>query len=283
MKHVSKCVMILAGVAAFVLLTTPLPADWNPGDPYKYLQSPDPTGWDVEIYGSNNTVADDWQCNGTGPVSDIHFWTSWAKDNIDGETHPWGNVPGPMDLVWVGIAADVPAGTDKPYSHPGQLLWSRFFSWDQCEFTIRPYGVGDQGFTNKTSSNGYVPHDHQLYQQVNIANIDNPFIQQEGQIYWLEIFGSWDGIEYGTNEAMGWKTSQDHALDAAAFYVNGSGWYPLDPQYWPQPNPSTPFPAPPYRFDMAFVITPEPSTVILFGIGILGLLGFAWRQRKRTA
>jgi hypothetical protein len=28
---------------------------------------------------------------------------------------------------------------------------------------------------------------------------------------------------------------------------------------------------------------PEPSTVALLGMGAVGLLGFAWRRRKRTA
>ena len=88
---------------------------------------PDPTGWDVEITGWNNAVADDWQCDGTGPVSDIHFWTSWSLDNIEGDTHPWGDVPGPLSTVWVGISANRPAGMDGlPYSHPASApLWYR--------------------------------------------------------------------------------------------------------------------------------------------------------------
>ena len=28
---------------------------------------------------------------------------------------------------------------------------------------------------------------------------------------------------------------------------------------------------------------PEPSTLLLFGTGILGLLGYGWRRRKRAA
>lgn len=28
--------------------------------------------------------------------------------------------------------------------------------------------------------------------------------------------------------------------------------------------------------------TPEPSTIVLFGVGLLGVLGISWRQRKKT-
>ncbi len=31
-----------------------------------------------------------------------------------------------------------------------------------------------------------------------------------------------------------------------------------------------------------FTSTPEPSTIVLLGIGAIGLLGWAWRRRKRT-
>jgi hypothetical protein len=285
MKHASKFAIVLVGAAVFMMLAATAPADWNPGDPCKMLnpQLPDPTGWDLEIYGSNNIKADDWTCSETGPVTDIHFWTSWQGDNIGGVTHPFGNVPGPIDSISVVIAADVPAYTDKPYSHPGQVLWDRTFRLDLGDFTVRPYGTGTEGFSNFFGLWG--ADDHQLFQQVNITEIENPFIQEVGKIYWLEIWAAWDGIR-GTNSAMGWKTSLTHNGDAAMAYGwNGqqNDWIPIDPQYWPiPPIPSEPWPLPPYRMDFAFVITPEPSTIVMLGIGVLGLLTYAWRQRKRT-
>ena len=46
-----------------------------------FPQLPDPNGWDVKADGGL-CLADDWQCDGTGPVRDIHFWGSWKGDVV---------------------------------------------------------------------------------------------------------------------------------------------------------------------------------------------------------
>jgi len=252
---------IAVAVLAIAGFVTPVRADWNPGDSYKmhYPQLPDPLGWDVAVATVTPpppaAVADDWLCTETGPVSDIHIWFSMR-----------GDAPPIPSLMAFTIWSDVPDpdGTGPAYSTPGTLLWNRIFA--PFEFTIRPYGTGQEGWYDP--NNGIVvPNDHFTYWQLNL-NIDplGAFVQQEGEIYWL-------GVNFEpTWGNVGWKTSQDHFNDDAVYwdFAGGGGWQELlDPVTHES-------------LDMAFVITtiPEPSTVMLVGFGVVGLL--AINRRKKS-
>lgn len=246
-------------ISFFVLLLVVAPAwaDWDQVDGHKmhFPQLPNPDGWDVEISSIDNQheCADDWQCSQTGPVDDIHFWYSVAGD---GGTQ--------IGSVHAAIYAD-----DRPaqsYSRPGALLWERTF--DSSEFTVvDPAGTGDQGFADPQQS-VWTSNDHDTYQQLNIVDILNPFVQQEGTIYWLGLHVWWDGSQ----EPVGWKTSLDTFEDAAVYRDGTDGpWLPLDPTAGPLDTSI------PGRLDFAFVITPEPATLALLVIG--AALGLAGRRR----
>jgi hypothetical protein len=135
---------------------------------------------------------------------------------------------------------------------------------------IAPYGTGLQGFADPQYPETWISgtQNHQTYNQINIANIADPFPQEEGTMYWLGIYVYWYAVPQAP---VGWKTSQDHYADAAVFRdLTTKDWVPLIPQN-----------GPPERLDFAFVITPEPSTFVLLGIGAVGLLGYGWRRRRR--
>lgn len=228
-------------------------ADWMPGDPYKmhFPQSPDPCGWDVSF--SNNIIlADDWKCSQTGYVKDIHFWVSSKDDNFPPEQD--------TAIIHVSIYSDIPA-TESSYSMPGDLLWDRTFTGGQ--YNSGPDETGDQGWLDPLTGNA-IPHDHKTYGIVNIENIDAPWEQQEGTIYWLGI-----QVSMPTPYEAGWKTSENHWNDDAVYLSPTGGWqdlhYPsIDPRY-------------PESIDLAFVITPEPATICLLGLGTLSLI-----RRKRS-
>jgi PEP-CTERM motif len=241
---------LIATLAVALLAPSFAAADWFPGDGNKmhFPQLPDPNGWDIEIFTSQHEVADDWQCTQTGPVSDIHFWYSVAQD---GGTQ--------IGSVTATIYKDVPADTGPvplPYSTPGDQVWSRTF--DASQFTvIDPYGTGAQGFADPQQGlpAGWGQNDHQTFQQLNIVDIVDPFIQQEGTIYWLGLYVDWLGIQ----SPVGWKTSQDHFMDDAVFLNNGR-WEELIDPFTGQ------------SLDMAFVITPEPATLTLLALGAVAVL-----------
>lgn len=261
------CVLFVAGTAL---------ADWDAGDPYKmhWPQLPDPYGWDVkattilnpdydpedpesEPYLQHKVLADDWQCPESGPVKDIHFWGSWKEDEEV-----------PIIDIHLSIHADVPAGSDPDpdiwWSHPGEELWSL----DTTAFTVAGPFNGEQGWYNPNTEEWNYP-DHYNYYQYNIVDIEDPFWQEEGKIYWLDIQVTVPYMADGGQAEWGWKTSLDHWGDDAVYSDSGEGpWYPLyDPTY-EYPN----------TLDLAFVITPEPATIALLGLGSLALI-----HRKRKA
>ena len=101
----------------------------------KYTQLPNvDAGWDVLDRGQI-CLADDFPCNTTGPISDIHLWGSWLADSV-----------GVITNFWIGIYDDVPAhivGTQTVPSHPGtNLLWQQVFG--PTDFTASPYATGQE-------------------------------------------------------------------------------------------------------------------------------------------
>ncbi|KYK22153.1 hypothetical protein AYK21_04110 [Thermoplasmatales archaeon SG8-52-2] len=195
-------------------------ADWSPGDGHKmhYPQLPDPNGWDVDwgfVY-----LADDWKCSESGFVKDIHFWISWWND--EDQDIPW---------IDVSIWSNEPSGPHG-WSIPDELLWERTFP--QQQFIIAGPWNGDQGWLNPPSQ--YYPHNHEKYFQINIPDIESPYLQQKDTIYWLVI-----KMPFEDQYICGWKSSNDSFLDNAVFATEPiETWWIID------------------GIDLAFVIDGEP-------------------------
>lgn len=189
-------------------------ADWNPGDAYKmhHPQEPNANGWDVCLY---NEIADDFMCTETGAIDDIHFWISYEAD-VNAIVNQWV----------ISIAADV-------CGLPGNILWT----WDDSgNVNIIPYGQGLQGWYCPATAVPE-PNDHSNFWQVNITEIGDTFVQQQGQIYWLIIRAV---VQDYPQKAVGWKSSTTQFFSSAMWKDPTSGWQPLSQIGYP---------------DMAFVIS----------------------------
>ena len=238
-----------AAVGALLAVTLVAPvahADWNVGYAYKmhFPQLPDTIGYDVN-FTAPWSVADDWRCSDTGPVSDIHFWFSSRGDSL--------NLQLPLTVqmtnIRVSIYSDVPQSPNDPFSHPGTLLWQRDFAPDQVK--IRQTGKGSQ-YWYDPANGAVVQNDHHKIYQCNITKITDPFYQKRGHIYWLVVSISTPAPEY----QLGWKSSDQSQyppgytglsfLDDAVWSPPAGGWHDIHYPTGPQQGKS---------MDMAFVIT----------------------------
>lgn len=236
----SRWILAAALLALLVLPSTPVLADWDPGDDFKmhFPQLPDPNGWDVSASNPGSPVADDWLCTETGYVSDIHIWGSWFMDNL--------NMTSIVNFhleIWSDQPADPPG---IPFSHPLALLWEGNYGPTSPAGTYIERRYGDdslQGWYDPIPP--YMePENHlQTWQYNFFIPEEEAFIQEEGTIYWLVVEVTLaDGTPF-----WGWKTTLDHFNDDSVFLDFTGLWVELfDPL------------EPGLSLDQAFVITGEP-------------------------
>jgi len=188
----------------FLIIFLNLLADWNPGDPAKWVQYPDTTntGLDVSIM-PFRTLADDFQCNEYGPIKQIHIWVSFYQDIV----------PEDLPFFFLAICSDIPANESSTgYSMPGTPIWSVYDPY----YTMINYADNlEEGWYDPWEPI-YDPEGDSMCFQINFGHFDAPFIQEGGAaapiIYWLTV-----AVDPFTGGEIGWKTSLDHWNDDAVW------------------------------------------------------------------
>src|ERR1017187_339872 len=181
---------------SFLAATASSPAQTQPcveTNGVKYLQPPNPTGFDVLNTGPW-VLADDFICTNSGPISDIHIWGSWLSDNH-----------GTITNFWLGIYDDVPVNPNNPNSHPGNLLWSESFPAGQ--FAETSVGPSQEKFLDP-GPGVIIGTDTNIWYYCFYPT--NPFVQTgsntASKIYWLAAYAQVSTVA-GANSQYGWKTT----------------------------------------------------------------------------
>ena len=213
-------VLIIISLITVLAITQSFGADcdWNSGDPHKmhWPQEPDlsATGVDISMYIAS--LADDFQCSSTGPINDIHMWGSFINDTLP------PNGPGSLTFE-ISIYSDIPAQGDI-LSRPGNRLWTRRFL--PGEYTAVMVYDGPEDWYDPPRSRFYSNNHRQAY-QYNFCIESNPFIQEEGTVYWLVV----DEIApENADYKFGWKTTTRDLQwnDNAVYRIDGySIWYEM--------------------------------------------------------
>ena len=82
---------VLFSLAALLILAVPAWADWDPSQPFKWVQFPDLSATGIDVNASNEFIlADDFECTQPGPLTDIHLWGSWLYDHLPFDEDPLG-------------------------------------------------------------------------------------------------------------------------------------------------------------------------------------------------
>jgi len=177
-------------------------------------------GWDEQslFNWGPPIVADDWHCTDQRPVTDIHWWGSFI-----GWTQP--DPPQMPDAFHIGIWTDVPAGVDKPFSHPGVLIWENYctsFEWNFAGYDYDPRGLIENEACFQF--NQYLNPDEYFYQDPG----------PDGNIYWISISAIYQQLPV---HPWGWKTRPHFFQDDAVRITDTSMWPPAVGSEWTDGEP----------------------------------------------
>jgi hypothetical protein len=291
-------VLLFCGVAAW--------ADWDPNEPAKYYQLPDAVnGMDVNatywvtpgnqpLYPYNKMLADDFPCYQKGPITDLHIWGSWLGDVWTADNQPSAAVNLNTSFK-LSIWSDVPKADAGTYSHPGELLWSQTFSPSQ--YVSRPYGGATSEMFYDPNTNQIIGDDTRIWQYNFFIDPANAFVQQgtreQPMIYWLSVQAlvPVDPVApVSQRTVFGWKTTApvvppNTLFDDAVFADSAEpGGLPIGSGTVATPWKDMVYPAGSVyvgkSLDLAFVVTPEPSSIAMLVIGSVAGILFVIRRRK---
>lgn len=263
----SKRILTICGIV-LVAVVANVYASWDVGSSAKWVQLPDlnPTGVDVQA-SYPKILADDFLCNSPGPITGIHIWGSWLRDEIPERPDNVGFI--------LRIYSDVPAGPGGAnYSHPGEILWEKAF--EPGEFEVRPYAVLElPEWWYDPNTGEAIPNGDYVVWQYNFKIDPRDAFYQEGTgvdptVYWLSVQAF---PPTGSPEPyyFGWKSSYQHWNDDAVWSddqdMNGIPDFPWRELRYPDQHPYAE-----RSMDLAFVIVPEPMSFLTLILGLAGLV-----------
>ncbi len=159
-------------------------------------------GWDVLSDYDDTFVADDWFCKAPRPVTDIHWWGSYAL---------WDSAfPPPVcpDSFHVGIWSDVKPDEFWDWSRPRELLW---------EIVVARSALHERAVENDFHPD-YMSKPDTCFQYDYDIPMAKWFIQEgDSTVYWLSIGAIYNDV-VPDSFVWGWLT-REHFFQDDAVYV----------------------------------------------------------------
>ena len=198
-------------------------ADWNEGDPAKWVQGPDlrsDLGLDVNAT-APAILADDFLCRSTGPITNVHLWASWWQDQLP--TPPEGQPDPALVSFTLTFHTDIPSNQSPTgHSMPGPVVWQRTFN--PGEFEVRRWAerLREGWYAPEQQPPLYEPEGDTVCWQYNFTiDPSNAFVQAGGPetpvVYWLNVQARPAVLDPLCR--LGWKTSTNHWNDDATWGV----------------------------------------------------------------
>jgi hypothetical protein len=186
---------------------------------YKWVQPPDLSTLGIDVEASDSyLLADDFLCNESGPIMDIHIWGSWNE-----EYFPFGDDPGAVSFT-LSIHEDIPADSSATgYSHPGNILWVK--SFPVGTFFYREWQTDLQEGWYTPGGSWYWPSDFTCFRYDFYIDESEAFYQEgtpaDPVVYWLDL----QAYPEDPGAHFGWKTSQEHWNDDAVWGLGAEPYY----------------------------------------------------------
>ncbi len=239
-------IIALAGLA---LGQTTIDCGWESGQRHKmhWPQLPDFTWTGTSMDLSAVALADDFLCTATGPIEEIHIWATFHNDSLPKE--------GADSLTLeLSLYSDRPAD-GAGSGRPDELLWSRTFSPGQ--YSVHSFHDGPTDWYDPATQT-YLSNSHRQTYQYSFFAPEQPFVQQEGTVYWLGLRVA----EPGTDYAFGWKTtSRRRQWNSSAVVLTPPSWN-WAPVNYPDAHAHAGAPV-----GLAFVITAGDETTPEYDLG----------------
>jgi hypothetical protein len=180
---------------------------------FKWERYPDITEMGIDVNCSQPyLLADDFECEDPGPITEIHIWGSWMNDYL-----PFGGDPNAIGFT-LSMHADIPADTlTGTYSMPGEVLWMREFA--PGDFACQLWRDQIEEGWLEPPDFFIFPGDHQCWHYIFLIPPEEAFLQEgtpeDPVVYWLDV----QATPVDQDAFFGWKTSYRHWNDDAVWGV----------------------------------------------------------------
>ncbi|MGB2864492.1 MAG: GEVED domain-containing protein [Sedimentisphaerales bacterium] len=253
----------------------------------KWIQQPDLSNRGLDIDATADfpitwppvTVADDFVCTTTGPLTDITVWSSFFDDQLPGN----GVDSIRFTLSIFRSLSTYPINTGS--STPGELLWTRQFRTGEYGSSIFAENLREGWYAPALEPPNYQPFGDSICRKYDFSiDANDAFIQQgtldNPVVYWLAVQAFIVHPPGSIATRLGWKTSPDHWNDSAVWVWGEDLPSDFDTDVWNRLRYPSGHPLGGDHIDLAFAVSTQSEQQK--GLTIRRLVADDWRCDTET-